>query len=149
MRAVVQRVKEAKVTVDGNLIGEVGRGLLVFVGISTEDSNDDIAYLAEKILNLRIFEDQSGKMNLSVNDISGEVLIVSQFTLYGDCRKGRRPSFSRAAPPAQALEIYNNFLDTLRLQGVPIKTGQFREHMDVSLINDGPVTLLLDSKKEF
>lgn len=150
MRAVVQRVTEARVSVDGNIIGEIGAGLLVFLGIGEEDEDGDICYLADKIINLRIFDDINGKMNESLLDKKGDLLIVSQFTLYGDCRKGRRPSYDKAACPSAAEEIYNKFIDYCRNNyNIRIETGKFQAMMKVELVNDGPVTLLLDSKKTF
>jgi len=149
MRIILQRVKEASVKVDGKVIGQIGKGVLILLGAGKEDTQQDVEYLVEKILGLRIFEDESGKMNLSVTDIGGEVLVVSQFTLYGDCRKGRRPSFDKAAPPEVAENLYNHFVERIRDFGVPVKTGKFRAMMDVHLVNWGPVTLMLDSKKLF
>ncbi|MCL6639504.1 MAG: D-tyrosyl-tRNA(Tyr) deacylase [Firmicutes bacterium] len=149
MRAVVQRVARGSVTVGGSVVGETGRGLVVLLGVGRGDTVDDVRYLADKVANLRVFEDKQGKMNLSLRDIGGGVLAVSQFTLYADCRKGRRPGFSGAAPPAEANALYQMFVEELEKAGVPVATGQFREHMLVEIINDGPVTLLLDSKREF
>ena len=149
MRAVVQRVSEARVTVGGESVGEIGRGLLVLLGVGEGDQESDAQYLADKVAGLRIFEDAEGKMNLSVGDVGGSVLVVSQFTLYGDCRKGRRPSFTDAAPPDRADELYQVFAQRLSDLGVPTATGQFQARMAVSLVNDGPVTLLLDSGREF
>ncbi len=149
MKAVLQRVAEARVEVDGEIVGKVGRGLLVLLGVEQQDTDRDLAYLADKTLNLRIFEDAAGKMNLSVAEIDGEVLVVSQFTLLGDCRKGRRPGFTRAAEPELADDLYRRFVDRLLQAGLPVATGTFRAHMQVTLINDGPVTMLLDSRKEF
>ena len=149
MRAVVQRVSRAKVTVDGLVVGEIGPGLLVLVGAGQEDTADDIQRTAKKILELRIFADGDGKMNLSVLDIGGQVLAVSQFTLYGDCRKGRRPSFVRAMRPPEAETAYEEFVANLRAGGVDVATGRFGARMDVELVNDGPVTLLLDSHRAF
>jgi len=149
MRAILQRVKEAGVIVDGEVIGQIGKGALVLLGAGNEDTEQDVEYLVEKILGLRIFEDEAGKMNLSVTDIGGEVLVVSQFTLYGDCRKGRRPSFDKAALPELAENLYEHFVERIRDFGVPVKTGKFRAMMDVHLVNWGPVTLMLDSKKLF
>jgi len=149
VRAVVQRVSQAHVEVEGKTVGQIGKGLLVFLGVEREDTTKDAEYLAEKIISLRIFEDQQEKMNLSLTDIGGSLLLVSQFTLCGDCRKGRRPSFTLAGPPETAKELYQYFADYARRLGVPVETGVFQAHMDVHLINDGPVTLLLDSKRNF
>lgn len=147
MRAVIQRVKSAKVYVDGRLSGKIGNGLLVFVGMARGDGEDDISYLISKLPDLRIFEDSSGKFNLSLQEINGEILVVSQFTLYGDCRKGRRPSFTEAEEPTVAKNLYDRLISKLRERGVPVETGEFQAKMEVHLINDGPVTLLLDSRK--
>lgn len=149
MRAVVQRVKRAKVMVEDEVVSGIGSGLLVFLGIGQDDCSDDIEYLVEKIINLRIFEDESGKMDLSLRDKEGEMLVVSQFTLYGDCRKGRRPSFTAAADPDIANRYYEEFIEKACSLGVIVKEGIFGADMDIDLINDGPVTILLDSKKEF
>lgn len=149
MRAVVQRVSKASVEVDGKTVGAVGRGLLVLVGVGRNDTDEDARYLAEKIVHLRIFPDEDGKLNRSVLDIGGAVLAVSQFTLWGDCRKGRRPSFVDAAPPDQARRLYEAFVRSLREHAVPVETGVFQETMAVHLINDGPVTILVDSHKAF
>lgn len=149
MRAVVQRVSSASVTVDGRIVGQIGRGFLVLLGICGDDRDEDLVYLAGKIAGLRVFEDENGLMNLSLADIGGQVLVVSQFTLFGDCRKGRRPSFIAAARPEAALPMYEAFLAELRGQGLTVATGQFQAHMEVALVNEGPVTLLLDSRKLF
>jgi len=149
IRAVVQRVKRARVTVEGQEVGAIGPGLLVFIGVGQGDDDHDVAYLADKVANLRIFADNQGKMNLSVRDVGGEVLAVSQFTLYGDCRKGRRPSFTAAAPPELARELYRQFVVALEDYGIKVATGHFQAEMLVALENDGPVTMLLDSKKLF
>ncbi|HET7289327.1 MAG TPA: D-aminoacyl-tRNA deacylase [Thermodesulfobacteriota bacterium] len=149
MRAIVQRVKVARVEVDGETVGRIGEGMLVLLGAGKDDTEEDAEYLAEKILTLRIFEDAEGKMNLSVMDTGGGVLVVSQFTLYGDCRKGRRPSFDKAAPPETAERLYVLFVAELRERGAKVETGRFRAMMDVHLVNWGPVTLMLDSKREF
>jgi D-tyrosyl-tRNA(Tyr) deacylase len=149
MRAVVQRVKEARVEVNGNVVGSIGQGLLVFLGVGKNDGDEDISYIVDKLLHLRIFEDDQGKMNRSVLDIGGEILVVSQFTLFGDCRKGRRPSFADAAPPEQAEVLYEECIKRLRTAGITVATGKFREMMKVFILNDGPVTILLDSKKLF
>jgi len=149
MRAVVQRVSEASVEVDNKIIGKINNGLLVLLGVGKDDSEEDVKYLAEKIVNLRIFDDKDGKMNLSLLDVNGELLIVSQFTLYGDCRRGRRPSYSESAPPEKAEKLYNLFVDFSKKSGLKVETGRFGAYMKVSLVNDGPVTLLLDSKKVF
>jgi len=149
MRAIIQRVKEARVEVDGETVGRIGEGVLVLLGAGKDDTEEDAEYLAEKILTLRIFENGEGKMNLSVMDTGGSVLVVSQFTLYGDCRKGRRPSFDKAARPEDAERLYELFVDELRERGAKVETGKFRAMMDVHLVNSGPVTLMLDSKREF
>lgn len=149
MRAVVQRVTYSKVTVDGEVIGEIQKGLNVLLGIGQDDTDKDIEYVAEKIVNLRIFEDSNNKMNLSLLDIKGELIVVSQFTLYGDCRKGKRPSFDKAARPEVAEVMYNKFLDYLKKFDIKVQTGKFQAMMMVEIQNDGPVTLLIDSKKEF
>ncbi|MBW1998081.1 MAG: D-tyrosyl-tRNA(Tyr) deacylase [Deltaproteobacteria bacterium] len=149
MRAVVQRVKGARVEVDGIKVGEIGVGLLVFLGIGEDDGERDSEYLSKKIATLRIFPDEGGRMNRSLLDIQGMVLVVSQFTLWGDCRKGRRPSFARAARPEKARKLYLHFMDGLREQGLTVESGRFQEMMEVHLVNDGPVTLLLDSSKTF
>jgi D-tyrosyl-tRNA(Tyr) deacylase len=149
MRAVVQRVSRAKVTVDAEVVGEIDRGLMVLLGVSEDDTHDDAAYLADKITELRIFPDADGKMNLSLKEVNGQMLVVSQFTLFGDCRKGRRPSFIKAARPESADSLYRTFVVEVQGRGVRTATGRFQTHMDVELVNDGPVTLLLDSRKEF
>jgi D-tyrosyl-tRNA(Tyr) deacylase len=149
MRAVVQRAERVQVAVADQMVGRIGSGLLVFLGVSKADSEGDAEYLAEKIVGLRIFEDANEKMNLSVLDIRGEVLVVSQFTLYGDVRRGRRPSFHDAAPPEQAHELYTYFVERIRAKGLRCETGRFQAMMKVELVNDGPVTLLLDSSKLF
>jgi D-tyrosyl-tRNA(Tyr) deacylase len=146
MRAVVQRVKQSSVNVNGDIVGEIGRGLLVFLGVANGDKIDDVDYLVNKIVHLRIFEDENEKMNRSLHDVGGEMLVVSQFTLLGDCRKGRRPSFINAARPEQATELYEYFVKKTREQGITVKTGQFRAMMEVALINDGPVTLIIESR---
>jgi D-tyrosyl-tRNA(Tyr) deacylase len=149
MRAVVQRVSRAKVTVNGEITGQIGAGLLVLLGVGAGDTHADADYLAEKTIGLRIFEDPGGKMNLSVVDIGGAVLAVSQFTLYGDVRRGKRPSFDAAAPPSQARELYEYFVEKIRAAGLRCQTGRFQEMMQVELVNEGPVTILLDSTKTF
>jgi D-aminoacyl-tRNA deacylase len=149
MRAVVQRVSRAKVTVNREVTGEIGRGLLVLLGVGDEDSEADAVYLAEKISGLRIFEDEDGKMNRSLLDVAGSVLAVSQFTLYGDVRRGKRPSFDAAAPPDKARQLYMFFVEQIRAAGLRCETGRFQEMMQVELVNEGPVTILLDSSKEF
>jgi D-tyrosyl-tRNA(Tyr) deacylase len=149
MRAVIQRVSRACVKVDGETVGEIGRGILVLLGVSREDTEKEAVYLVEKTLNLRIFEDAEEKMNLSLLDIKGELLVVSQFTLYGDARKGRRPSFIEAAAPEQANQLYEFFVAEARKQLEKVETGRFQAMMDVELVNDGPVTILLDSAKLF
>lgn len=149
MRAVVQRVTRASVTVDGEVVGRCARGFLVLLGAGADDTPADVAYMANKISGLRVFVDDEGKMNRSLLDIAGEVLAVSQFTLYGDCRKGRRPSFVKAMHPDTAIQLFDSFVDALRRAGLTVETGVFGAHMDVDLLNDGPVTLLIDSKKDF
>lgn len=149
MRAVVQRVTRGSVSVGGNMVGAVGPGLVILLGVGEDDNHKDIEYLAEKIANLRIFEDDRGKMNLSLLDTGGEALVVSQFTLYGDCRKGRRPNFGGAASPGKGENYYNLFVEALRSRGIKTATGIFGAYMKVEIINDGPVTLLLDSSKHF
>lgn len=149
MRAVVQRVSSARVTVDGEITGKIERGFLVLLGVGEDDTDEDVVYLAGKVVGLRVFEDESGKMNLTLNDVDGAVLAVSQFTLFGDCSKGRRPSFVAAARPEKANSLYEAFVAEVRGQGVQVETGRFQAHMDVSLVNDGPVTLMLDSRKSF
>lgn len=149
MRAVVQRVSRAKVTVAGEITGQIGIGLMVLLGVEEEDTSTDVEFLAEKLVGLRIFPDDEGKMNRSLAEIAGEMLVVSQFTLLGDCRKGRRPSFIKAARPELAVSLYNMFVAEVRGRGITVATGRFQEHMDVELVNDGPVTLLVDSRKEF
>lgn len=146
MRALVQRVKNSSVTVDGEVISRIGPGLLVLLGVAETDGDADIAYVAEKVAHLRIFEDEDGKMNRSLIDTGGEMLVVSQFTLLGDCRKGRRPSFGHAAGPDKAESFYLQFAEKVKSLGVPVQTGQFRAMMDVGLVNDGPVTLIVESK---
>ena len=149
MRAVIQRVKRAGVRVDGKTVGETGKGLLVLLGVGKEDSEEDARYIAEKIAHLRIFEDDQEKMNLSVLDIGGSVLVVSQFTLFADCRKGRRPSFVKAGDPEEAERLYQRLVELLDESGVPTAEGVFQAMMEVELVNHGPVTILLDSKKDF
>lgn len=149
MRCVVQRVKEASVTVAGETVGKIGPGFMVLIGVSTEDTEKDLRYMADKVPNLRVFEDAEDKMNLSLKDVSGAILAVSQFTLYGDARGGRRPSFIAAARPEEANALYEQLVAAWRAQGIQVATGRFRTHMEVQLINDGPVTILLDSTKTF
>jgi D-tyrosyl-tRNA(Tyr) deacylase len=149
MRAIVQRVSRAQVAVDGEIVGEVGCGLLVFLGVTHADAEEDADYLADKIAGLRVFEDEDGKMNLDVAAVSGGILVVSQFTLYGDVRRGKRPSFDAAAPPEPARRLYEYFVARIRAAGLPCETGRFQEMMEVELVNDGPVTILLDSSKMF
>lgn len=148
MRVVVQRVLEAEVKVEGLVVGSIQRGLLVLVGVEGTDTGEDLAFICRKLIDLRIFEDSAGKMNRSVLEVKGKVLLVSQFTLFGDCRKGTRPSFSRAAPPELAEELYLELAEKIRQQGVPVETGRFRARMEVVSTNDGPVTLIIDSKKK-
>ena len=149
MRCVVQRVTEASVTVDGETVGRIGPGLLALIGVSSDDQDADEKYIAEKVMHLRIFDDENGVMNRSVLDVGGEVLAVSQFTLYGDARGGRRPSYFRAAKPEQANERYERVIARWRAEGLRVETGRFRTEMKVALVNDGPVTILLDSEKAF
>jgi D-tyrosyl-tRNA(Tyr) deacylase len=149
MRAVVQRVSHAQVTVSGEITGKIGRGLVVLLGVTHADTASDADYLAGKIAGLRIFEDEGGKMNLAVAGVGGGILVVSQFTLYGDVRRGKRPSFDAAASPQRARELYEYFVERIRSAGLPCETGRFQEMMQVELVNDGPVTILLDSAKTF
>ncbi|MCQ2457263.1 MAG: D-aminoacyl-tRNA deacylase [Clostridia bacterium] len=149
MRCVVQRVTEASVSTGGETVGEIGSGLMVLIGVSAEDTDKDLQYMTDKVPNLRIFDDANGVMNLSVKDAGGSILAVSQFTLYGDARGGRRPSYIRAAGPDMANELYERLVASWRAQGIHVETGRFRTEMKVSLINDGPVTILLDSGKLF
>jgi D-tyrosyl-tRNA(Tyr) deacylase len=149
MRAVVQRVRRASVTVDRRVVGSVGQGLLVLLGVGRADTEEDVAYVAGKIRNLRLFTDTTGKMNLSVAEVGGAVLVVSQFTLLGDCRRGRRPSYTEAASPERARALYEAVVERLRQDGLSVQTGEFRAMMDVDLVNDGPVTVLLDSRRAF
>ncbi len=148
MRACVQRVSQASVTVDGQVTGRIERGLLVLLGVEQDDADDDMRWMADKCVELRIFPDDEGKMNRSLAEAAGAMLVVSQFTLLGDCRKGRRPSFIQAAPPELAERMYEEFVELVRARGIEVATGVFRAHMDVALVNDGPVTLLLDSRRE-
>lgn len=147
MRACIQRVLRASVTVNGQTVAQIGQGLVVLLGVGQEDNQEEAIKLAEKIIGLRIFEDAAGKMNLALQDVQGSLLVVSQFTLFADCRKGRRPSFVGAAPPEMAENLYTFFVDYIKAKGIPVATGRFREHMLVELVNDGPVTIWLDSKE--
>ena len=149
MRAIIQRVSKAEVVVDNDVTGKIQQGLLVLLGIEEGDSQKDCDYLADKVAGLRVFDDAEGKMNLAVTDVDGKLLVVSQFTLLGDCRKGRRPSFVDAAPPEIGQQQYEAFCQRIREQGIDVETGRFRSHMQVQLVNDGPVTLMLDSRKRF
>ena len=149
MRAVVQRVKESSVKIDGSIVGKINKGFNVLIGISKDDTIDDLKYIKDKIMNLRVFEDQNNNMNLSIKDVNGELLIVSQFTLYGDCRKGRRPNFMNALSGDEAEKLYEEFLGMIRQENIVVETGVFGADMEVCIINDGPVTLLIDSKKTF
>ena len=149
MRAVVQRVAQSSVTVEGETVGSIGPGVMVLIGVSSEDTDKDLKYITDKVMNLRIFDDENGVMNRSVLDVGGSILAVSQFTLYGDARGGRRPSYFRAAGPEVANELYERAVAAWRAQGIHVETGRFRTEMMVSLINDGPVTILLDSEKVF
>ncbi len=148
MRAVVQRVSQGSVAIEKETVAEIGKGLVVLLGVGKGDTEEDARYLADKIVSLRIFEDSQGKMNLSLGDISGEMLVVSQFTLYGDCRKGRRPSFTDSAPPEAAERLYEYFVEVVRKGSHPVKTGTFQAYMHVEICNDGPVTLILDSNRQ-
>jgi len=145
MRAIIQRVKRGSVKVDGEVVAEIGRGLVVLLGIRNSDTEKDMNYLAEKIANLRIFEDEQGKFNFSLKDVGGEILVVSNFTVYGDTKKGRRPSFTEAASPETARVLFERFLEILKAQEVPVKTGIFQAMMEVEIINDGPVTVIVES----
>ena len=147
MRAVIQRVKSAQVSVEGRVSGKIGQGLLVLLGVGKGDGESDLSFLTSKIPELRIFEDDSGKFNLSLKEVGGEILVVSQFTLFGDCRKGRRPSFTEAEEPSAAKHLYEQFVLKLKERGIPVQTGEFQAKMEVHLVNDGPVTLLLDSRQ--
>lgn len=149
MRAVLQRVREAWVRVEGEEVGRIGPGLLVLLGVGRHDGPQDVAYMAKKIPSLRIFEDTEGRFNRSLLDVGGELLVVSQFTLYGDCRKGRRPSFTEAADPQTAQRLYQEVIEALKADGLRVQSGRFQARMEVGLVNDGPVTLLLDSRKAF
>lgn len=149
MRAVVQRVLRSRVTVDGETVGEIGPGFMVLLGVSRDDTEADADYLAEKIAGLRVFDDEQGRMNRSLQDVGGAVLAVSQFTLYGDVRRGRRPGFDRAARPEQAEPLYQRFVAQLKARGLQVATGRFQTHMEVELVNDGPVTILVDSERAF
>lgn len=149
MRAVVQRVSEAQVVVDNKIHGKINKGLLILLGVAEEDTEADINYMVDKTLNLRIFEDENEKMNLSVLDVKGEILVISQFTLHGDARKGRRPSFSKAGNPQIAERLYEQYISSLEESGITVESGQFAAYMQVRLVNDGPVTILLDSTKLF
>jgi D-tyrosyl-tRNA(Tyr) deacylase len=149
LRAVVQKVAQANVKVDGNIIGEIGKGLLVLLGMQESDDEKVMEYMIDKIIHLRIFEDEEGKMNLSLKDVNGELLIVPNFTLYGDARKGKRPSYTKAAPPVVAEKLYNTFVEKAKATGIKTEQGKFQSHMEVSLLNDGPVTILIDSDKTF
>jgi len=149
MRAVIQRVAQAQVEVKGEIIGQIDKGLLVYLGVGKGDTQGDAQFIAEKLINLRIFSDENGKMNLSVTDVAGEILVISQFTLYGDCRKGRRPGFDRSAEANVAEKLYEETIELIRQQGLKVATGKFAAHMHVHSINDGPVTFLLDSSRLF
>jgi D-tyrosyl-tRNA(Tyr) deacylase len=149
MRAVVQRVSRAEVRTEGRVVSSIGKGFLILLAVGQSDGEEDAVYLAHKVLNLRVFEDEQGKMNLSVRDVQGYLLVVSQFTLYGDCRKGNRPSFTGAAHPDRASLLYQAFIDHLKASGVPVSSGNFQTLMEVDLVNQGPVTILLDSQKTF
>lgn len=147
MKACIQRVSRAQVMIDGQVVGQIGPGMLVLLGVAAGDRPADAQALATKVAGLRIFEDDEGKMNRSLAEVGGAMLVVSQFTLLADCRKGRRPSFTDAAPPEQAAELYQAFVAAVQAEGIPVATGRFRQHMEVELVNDGPVTLILDSRE--
>lgn len=147
MRTVIQRVTQAQVEVEGEITGKIGKGLLVYLGVGKEDDEKDAGFMAEKLTNLRIFADENDKMNLSVRDVNGGILLISQFTLYGDCRKGRRPGFDAAGKPERARQLYELTRELIKQQGVPVETGVFAAHMQVSSVNDGPVTFILDSAR--
>ncbi len=149
MRAVVQRVSASSVSVDSEIVGKIDKGLMVLLGVTHDDTQEDVKYLVEKISNLRIFEDDQDKMNLSLLDVGGELLAISQFTLYGDCRKGRRPNFTQAAKPDIANDLYEKFVGQAKDLGINVQTGSFGAHMVVDIVNDGPVTMIIDSKKNF
>ena len=149
MRAVVQRVSASSVSVDSEVVGKIDKGLMVLLGVTHDDTQEDVKYLVEKISNLRIFEDDQDKMNLSLLDVGGELLAISQFTLYGDCRKGRRPNFTQAAKPDIANDLYEKFVGQAKVLGINVQTGSFGAHMIVDIVNDGPVTMIIDSKKNF
>ena len=149
MRAVVQRVSLSSVSVDNEVVGKIDKGLMVLLGVTHDDTQEDVKYLVEKISNLRIFEDDQDKMNLSLIDVGGELLAISQFTLYGDCRKGRRPNFTQAAKPDIANDLYEKFVKQAKDLGINVQTGSFGAHMVVDIVNDGPVTMIIDSKKNF
>jgi D-tyrosyl-tRNA(Tyr) deacylase len=149
MRAVVQRVSRAEVRVDGAVVGKIGKGFLALVAAGDDDTDEDVSYLADKVVGLRVFPDENGQMNRALADVGGALLVVSQFTLFGDCRKGRRPSFVKAMAPGPAEQMYEKFVAAARASGIPVETGRFRAMMEVDLVNDGPVTLLIDSKRVF
>ena len=149
MRAVVQRVSQASVVVGGEVVGEIGLGLVVLLGVAEEDGEPDLTYMADKVAHLRVFPDEDGRMDRSVVDVRGEALVVSQFTVFGDCRRGRRPSFTAAARPERGDELYEAFAEALSQRGVPVRKGVFQAHMELALVNDGPVTILLDSTRVF
>jgi D-tyrosyl-tRNA(Tyr) deacylase len=149
MRAVVQRVSRAEVRVDGAVVGKIGKGFLALVAAGDDDTDEDVSYLADKVVGLRVFPDENGQMNKALAEVGGALLVVSQFTLFGDCRKGRRPSFVKAMAPGPAEQMYEKFVAAARATGIPVETGRFRAMMEVDLVNDGPVTLLIDSKRVF